>query len=102
ILYTLLMVRYNSGSPETNRPTSTRQRGPTRPNRDARSARRGAMSCLRLAVLLLLIGGSAAAAQTTSGSMSGSVVDESSQAVPGATITIANEATGEERTTQST
>ena len=30
--------------------------------------------------------------------MSGSVVDESTQAVPGATITIVNEATGEERT----
>ena len=59
------------------------------------------MSCLRLAVLLLLIGATAATAQTTSGSMSGSVVDESIQAVPGATITIVNEATGEERSTQS-
>ena len=56
------------------------------------------MSCLRLAVLLLLIGATAATAQTTSGSMSGSVVDESTQAVPGATITIVNEATGEQRT----
>jgi hypothetical protein len=56
------------------------------------------MSCLRLAVLLLLIGATAATAQTTSGSMSGSVVDESTQAIPGATVTIANESTGEERT----
>ena len=56
------------------------------------------MSCLRLAVLLLLIGATAATAQTTSGSMSGSVLDESNQAVPGATVTIVNEATGEERT----
>jgi hypothetical protein len=59
------------------------------------------MSCVRLAVLLLLIGATAVTAQTTSGSMSGSVVDESTQAVPGATITIVNEATGEERSTQS-
>jgi len=36
-------------------------------------------------------------AQTTSGSMSGTVVDESSQVVAAATVTILNESTGEER-----
>jgi hypothetical protein len=56
------------------------------------------MSCLRLSVVVLLLGVVTATAQTTSGSMSGSVVDESSQGVPGATVTILNEATGEERT----
>src|SRR5215212_10960451 len=93
---------YNSGSPVYQLvaivPLTAVRRGPTA----TRGLHRGgAMSCLRLALLLLLIGATAATAQTTSGAMSGSVVDESNQAVPGATITIVNEATGEQRIAQS-
>src|SRR5918995_2529352 len=38
-----------------------------------------------------------ASAQTTTGSMSGTVVDATGQVLPGATVTIAHERTGEER-----
>jgi Carboxypeptidase regulatory-like domain len=50
-----------------------------------------------LAALLVLVVSVNASAQTTSSSMSGTVVDESNQVVPGATVTIINESTGEAR-----
>jgi Carboxypeptidase regulatory-like domain len=48
-------------------------------------------------VCVLLLGAVDAAAQTTSGSMSGTVVDESGQVIPGALVVIVNEATAEQR-----
>src|SRR5687767_12938532 len=39
-----------------------------------------------------------ASAQTTTGSMSGSVVDSTGQVLPGASVTIVHEKTGEQRT----
>jgi hypothetical protein len=56
------------------------------------------MNRLRAAVVLLLLAAVPAAAQTTSGSMSGGVVDTSGQVIPGATVTIVSETSGEERT----
>ena len=46
---------------------------------------------------MVLVVHSTATAQTTSGSMSGTVVDESDRVVPGADVTIINEQTGEQR-----
>ena len=51
---------------------------------------------LSVSMVLSLIAVSAFA-QSTSGSMSGTVVDESNQVVAAATVTIANESSGEER-----
>ena len=51
------------------------------------------MRQLRLLAAWLLLAGTAAA-QTTSSSMSGTVLDDTSQVVPGATVTIVNEGTG--------
>jgi hypothetical protein len=56
------------------------------------------MRVLRLVVAAVLLLAAEAAAQTISGSMSGTVVDESSQIIAAASITILNESTGEERT----
>ena len=55
------------------------------------------MRVLRLLIASLLCVTVNASAQTTSGSMSGTVVDESSQVVPGASVTIVYESTGESR-----
>jgi Carboxypeptidase regulatory-like domain len=55
------------------------------------------MRHLNVLVLFVLLLAADAAAQTTSGSMSGSVVDESGQVVPGAAVVIVNEATAEQR-----
>ena len=46
-----------------------------------------------LAAFLLLVGAGRAAAQGTTGTISGTVVDESSQAVPGAAVTLVDERT---------
>jgi hypothetical protein len=55
------------------------------------------MSRVWLSVVLLLLGAVTATGQTTTGSMFGTVVDGTNQVIPGATVTIVNEATGEER-----
>jgi hypothetical protein len=57
------------------------------------------MRHLRLLLVFLLLCAVNASAQTTSGSMSGTVVDSSGQVLPGASVTIVNEQTGEERRT---
>src|SRR5687767_1723949 len=55
----------------------------------------------RLAAIaaMVLVVHADATAQTISGSMSGTVVDESDRVVPGADVTIINEQTGEQRQT---
>lgn len=55
------------------------------------------MRLLRVLVALSLLFAVNAAAQTTTGSMSGSVVDSTGQVLPGATVTIVHERTGEQR-----
>lgn len=56
------------------------------------------MSHLRLSMgLVLLLAAVNASAQTISGSMSGTVVDPTGQVIPGASVTIVHEKTGEER-----
>ena len=55
---------------------------------------------LRCAGVILLLSAPPASAQDT-GSVSGTVVDSSSQVVPGATVTLTHEATANTRTTTS-
>lgn len=55
------------------------------------------MRHLRLLALAVLLCAANASAQTTTGSMSGTVVDSTGQVLPGATVTIVNEQTREER-----
>jgi hypothetical protein len=55
------------------------------------------MRLLRLLVALSVLVAVNASAQTTSGSMSGSVMDSTGQVLPGATVTIVHERTGEQR-----
>ena len=55
------------------------------------------MRLLRVLVALSLFFAVNASAQTTTGSMSGSVVDSTGQVLPGATVTIVHERTGEQR-----
>src|SRR5688500_17726775 len=55
------------------------------------------MRHLRLVFVLVVLSAAQAFAQTTSGSMSGTVVDESDQVIANAVVTIVNENTGEER-----
>jgi hypothetical protein len=52
-------------------------------------------------VTMLLAGVSTPSAQTVTGSISGSIVDPSDQVVPGATVTLVNDATGELRSVPS-
>ena len=56
------------------------------------------MRLLRLLVAWTLLLAGTAAAQITSGSMSGTIVDETGQVLPGATVTALNENSGEART----
>ena len=55
------------------------------------------MRHLRVLVVFVLLLAVNASAQTTSGSMSGTVVDDSNQVIANATVTIVNESTGETR-----
>ena len=55
------------------------------------------MRHLRLLFVFLLLLAAHATAQTISGSMSGTVIDESDQVITNAVVTIVNESTGEER-----
>ena len=56
------------------------------------------MRYLRLSLVFVCLLAVDASAQTTSGSMSGTVVDNAGQVIPGADVTIVNESTGETRT----
>ena len=56
------------------------------------------MRQLKVLVAFFVLFAINAAAQTTTGSMSGSVVDATGQVLPGTTVTIVHEQTGEERT----
>src|SRR5262245_39365090 len=60
-------------------------------------SRRGALRLPLLCFAALLFSG-AASAQTVTGTISGTVVDTQSQVIPGATVTVINEATSETRT----
>ncbi len=55
------------------------------------------MGRLKLLVVLLSLVAVNVAAQSVTGSLSGTVVDESNKVIPGADITVVNEITGEER-----
>jgi hypothetical protein len=61
-----------------------------------------ARSCRLLVLTLLALASSAAilAAQSVSGSVSGTVVDQTRQVLPGATVALRNEQTGDSRATQ--
>src|SRR5262245_36031725 len=56
----------------------------------------------RAAALVLALIPAAAAAQSVSGSISGTVVDQSRQVIPGATVTLTDEQTGGARTAATT
>ena len=51
--------------------------------------------------LLALAVSTSAAAQSVSGSVAGTIVDQTRQVVPGATVTLVNEQTGDSRATTS-
>src|SRR5262249_46816821 len=54
---------------------------------------------VRALVACVLVAASAARAQSVSGSIAGTVVDQTRQVLPGAAVTLINDQTGESRTT---
>ena len=54
-----------------------------------------------LAIVLILAGSAGLGAQAVTGTISGTIVDQQSQVIPGATITIVNESTSDSRPTVS-
>src|SRR5215217_4101859 len=61
-------------------------------------SRSGALRRLAVVLVAALLGPVSASAQTVTGTISGTVVDQQARAVPGATLTIINEATSDART----
>src|SRR5258705_5638285 len=59
-------------------------------------SRSGAFRCLPVVLVAALLSASASA-QTVTGTMSGTVVDEQGRVIPGATVTVVNEATSDAR-----
>src|SRR5687768_11846265 len=60
-------------------------------------SRSGALRCLCVALVAAVLLPSPTRAQTVTGSMSGTVVDQQGQVIPGATVTVINEATNDTR-----
>src|SRR5215203_5020479 len=58
----------------------------------------GSRACVALELLATLLLSAAAVAQTVTGTLSGTIVDAQGSVIPGATITIVNEATNDART----
>jgi hypothetical protein len=61
------------------------------------SLRSGARQCLLLALVATVLASGSAFAQTVTGTISGTVLDQQGQVVPGATVTVINEATNDTR-----
>jgi len=63
--------------------------------------RSGLLRCLLAAVVAVVLLPRSAAAQAATGTISGTVLDQQGQVIPGATVTVTNEATNEARVTVS-
>jgi hypothetical protein len=61
------------------------------------SLRSGARRCWHLALVAAVLLSGSASAQTVTGTISGTVVDQQGQIIPGATVTVVNEATNDTR-----